>query len=586
MYTNSEDGLYGPAVDNDFATNRWVYLFYAPLAMDAPYPPSTPGGAAPLTPQADPSAWDAWKGYFQLSRFKFVDGENPTLDLSSEQKILKVDNNRGACCHVAGDIDFDRHNNLWLVTGDDTPAGGGNSGGFAPFNAMLTNETQTVRTAGASGGTFTLTFQGQTTAPIAYNATFAQVQAALEELEAIGAGDVLASGGPVNTSNVSVGFRGAFSERNVAQISADGSGLTGTAAGVQTATSTEGGLYQPPWLDARRTALNTNDLRGKILRITVAADGSYTVPAGNLFPESEDADGKTRPEIYAMGFRNPFRIQVDKNDVAYVTDYSPDSSVPGPFRGPAGTGRLEIVRKPANYGWPLCYRTDLPYYKWDFNTSTTLGEQYECGAATHGPENTSRWNTGRTITPPITNPDVWYSFQDATGARRASTATTPRRPGRARGSGRAGHRRRRSARRDEVRLRPGQPEHDEAAAVLRRRGPLRRVHPRLSEGDPARLGRQGPQDQPALELRRGRLGIAAVRVRQPDGPADRGRRQLLPADLRRRLLRRQRGRGHVPLRLRQGPARAAGRAGRHADRWAGAADGGLLERGLARPRSR
>ncbi|GAA2217061.1 PQQ-dependent sugar dehydrogenase [Micromonospora olivasterospora] len=24
--THSEDGMYGPAVDNDFATNRWVYL--------------------------------------------------------------------------------------------------------------------------------------------------------------------------------------------------------------------------------------------------------------------------------------------------------------------------------------------------------------------------------------------------------------------------------------------------------------------------------------------------------------------------------------------------------------------------------
>ena len=138
------------------------------------------------------------------------------------------------------------------------------------------------------------------------------------------------------------------------------------------------------------------------------------MPAGNLFPESEDVDGKTRPEIYAMGFRNPFRLQVDENDVAYLTDYSPDSSVPGPFRGPAGTGRMEIVRRPGNYGWPLCYRTDLPYYKWDFNTSTTLGETFECGNASHGPENTSRWNTGRTVTPPITNPDLWYSFQDAT----------------------------------------------------------------------------------------------------------------------------------------------------------------------------
>ena len=30
VYTNSEDGGYGPAIDNNFATNKWVYLFYAP----------------------------------------------------------------------------------------------------------------------------------------------------------------------------------------------------------------------------------------------------------------------------------------------------------------------------------------------------------------------------------------------------------------------------------------------------------------------------------------------------------------------------------------------------------------------------
>ena len=74
-----------------------------------------------------------------------------------------------------------------------------------------------------------------------------------------------------------------------------------------------------------------------------------------------------------MGFRNPFRIQVDSDDVAYVTDYSPDSRVPGPFRGPAGTGRVEIVRAPANYGWPVCMTPDAPMYEWDFNTSRTLG---------------------------------------------------------------------------------------------------------------------------------------------------------------------------------------------------------------------
>ena len=33
IYTNSEDGLYGPAVDNNFAQNHWVYLYYAPQTV-------------------------------------------------------------------------------------------------------------------------------------------------------------------------------------------------------------------------------------------------------------------------------------------------------------------------------------------------------------------------------------------------------------------------------------------------------------------------------------------------------------------------------------------------------------------------
>ena len=331
VYTNSEDGLYGPAIDNDFATNKWVYLYYAPPTVriqkcdGTMADVTTPTGSAPTT-GADPCVWqDVWAGYFQLSRFKFVDGANPSLDLSSEQKIMQVANNRGACCHVAGDIDFDKHNNLWLVTGDDTPSGGGNSGGFAPFNDQKTNESQTIRVNSATGGTFTLTFNGQTTAPIAFNATNAVTQAALEALSNIDPGDVLVTGNAVNTANQTVAFRGQHAETNVAQITGDAAGLTGTTPTVATATSAAGGLFNAPLVDARRSAGNTNDLRGKVLRINVAADGSYTSPTDNLFPESADPGDKTRPEIYAMGFRNPFRIQVDENDVAYVTDYSQDS---------------------------------------------------------------------------------------------------------------------------------------------------------------------------------------------------------------------------------------------------------------------
>ena len=41
-----------------------------------------------------------------------------------------------------------------------------------------------------------------------------------------------------------------------------------------------------------------------------------------------------------------------------------------------------------------------------------MGTTYECDNPDHGPANISRWNTGRLLTPPITNPDVWYSFRD------------------------------------------------------------------------------------------------------------------------------------------------------------------------------
>ena len=46
--------------------------------------------------------------------------------------------------------------------------------------------------------------------------------------------------------------------------------------------------------DDQRAPGNTNDLRGKILRIHPEADGSYTIPEGNLFPPGTE---KTKPEI-------------------------------------------------------------------------------------------------------------------------------------------------------------------------------------------------------------------------------------------------------------------------------------------------
>jgi cytochrome c len=160
-----------------------------------------------------------------------------------------------------------------------------------------------------------------------------------------------------------------------------------------------------PAFDARRTAGNTNDLRGKLLRIRVGENGGYTVPAGNLFRQGQ---AQTRPEIYVMGLRNPFRFAVNRrNGDVYLGDYSPDAQVPNPARGPEGTGRWMLIRGPANYGWPFCATPDKPYVDYDFTPDAEQsGEEFNCGA----PVNDSRNNTGLRTLPEVAQPDVWYSY--------------------------------------------------------------------------------------------------------------------------------------------------------------------------------
>ncbi|WP_351222873.1 ThuA domain-containing protein [Streptomyces sp. NPDC002133] len=148
-----------------------------------------------------------------------------------------------------------------------------------------------------------------------------------------------------------------------------------------------------PAYDARRTSGNTNDLRGKILRIKVADDGSYTVPDGNLFAPGTD---KTRAEIYAMGFRNPFRFSVDKKTgVLYVGEYGPDAGAADPKRGPAGQVEFARVTKPGNFGWPFCTGDNDPFVDYDFATKVS-GAAFDCAA----PKNDSPHNTGLVDLPP------------------------------------------------------------------------------------------------------------------------------------------------------------------------------------------
>ncbi|SDO20381.1 Protein of unknown function [Nakamurella panacisegetis] len=160
--------------------------------------------------------------------------------------------------------------------------------------------------------------------------------------------------------------------------------------------------------DASRSSGNTNSLSGKVLRIHPEADGTYTVPDGNLFAAGT---AKTKPEIYAMGFRNPFRINIDPNTGhLLVADYGPDASSDNANRGPGNTVEWNIVDTPGNYGWPFCTGNNAAYKRWNFANSTA-GTAYECAT---GPVNDSPNNTGLTTLPAAIPADIYYHYSAGT----------------------------------------------------------------------------------------------------------------------------------------------------------------------------
>lgn len=105
--------------------------------------------------------------------------------------------------------------------------------------AAGTDEVQSL-IVDATGGTFTLTYSGQTTAAIDFDATAAEIQAALEALSNIAVGDVTCAGGPVNTTPVTITFGGTLDHRNVAAITSNAGSLTGGASTATMATDTAG----------------------------------------------------------------------------------------------------------------------------------------------------------------------------------------------------------------------------------------------------------------------------------------------------------------------------------------------------------
>jgi cytochrome c len=159
--------------------------------------------------------------------------------------------------------------------------------------------------------------------------------------------------------------------------------------------------------DARYTSSNTNDLRGKILRIKPNADGSagYSIPEGNLFKSGSDA----RPEIYVMGNRNPYRIAVDqRTGFLYWGEVGPDAGENKDGRGPRGHDEMNQARQAGYFGWPLFVADNRAYNQYDF-VKKQSGPAFDANK----PINDSRHNTGQTALPPAQKAFIYYPYVDS-----------------------------------------------------------------------------------------------------------------------------------------------------------------------------
>src|SRR6476646_4725589 len=133
----------------------------------------------------------------------------------------------------------------FTATGAFIRAFGWNVVAEGPDNVTTASAEQKVEIpASVTGGTFTLTFKGQITSALPFNASRAEVENALLALSTIGAGNVKVAGNPSTHVPYTVTFQGALANKPEPAIAADSTNLVGGAAivtveviGVETGTA-------------------------------------------------------------------------------------------------------------------------------------------------------------------------------------------------------------------------------------------------------------------------------------------------------------------------------------------------------------
>lgn len=186
--------------------------------------------------------------------------------------------------------------------------------GLVPGTGTAVNEVQTVTITGTpTGGTFKLVFGDQITSAIAYNASAATVQAALEALSNIGSGNVAGGGGALPGTAVTVTFQGALAGVNVPMLLTADVALTGgTSPAIAVTETTAGKPAAGYWHNYDDSASDGTQVARRILR-----DAIETNPDGSIKSENgSTTTGRKDATSYTAGtFLTSELVGIDANGV-------------------------------------------------------------------------------------------------------------------------------------------------------------------------------------------------------------------------------------------------------------------------------
>jgi hypothetical protein len=185
-------------------------------------------------------------------------------------------------------------------------------------NLGKTAEVQTMVGDNATAGTFTLTYEGETTAAIAYDASKAAIKTALELLSTVASDDISVGGTAVGTTgNTTFTFRSNFG--NVSLITIDTSNL-GKTAEVQTLAgdTATSGTYTLTYGGQTTTALDydasTTDMSNALVALTNVSAGDITVGGDDL------ASGSDTTFTFRANFGDVSAISIDTSNLGKTSE--------------------------------------------------------------------------------------------------------------------------------------------------------------------------------------------------------------------------------------------------------------------------